>query len=476
MIGKTNALVGGGGPSPSGTIQISSNGIYDVGSYASASVSVPQTSTEPTAVELVNGTISYFSDSTIMSLRSYMFYNCTSLSQCILNSSAYYIESYTFYRCFNLLDLSCLSTGGLTDVGSYAFAWCTNLSTNVSVRSNYNFNIGAYAFANCSNITTVSLYTSAVGNNMVSLSAFCNCSNLSSIYISTSFIGDLQGAFIGTAIPFIDDSINFNPAKNYPASYVIPSMCFASCSQISYVKLQSSQYRIIGMSAFMYNNALRSVYGSNVTNIHNSAFNNCANLVQATFPVATNIGSLTFNNCSSLLSFSCSTLTYMGGSAFYNCGGLKYINTPKVSICYSRTFNGCSNLLYVNCRSVFSINSTAFAGCSALKSYMVVTSSQFRLIGSYNFQQCFYLESFYLFTTSTIAMSNIAAFGMTPLSNSTYLGYYGSIYVRQSLLSSYQTVTNWAAYSDRMVGLTDEQVSAIISAYDAVTYEDVVGE
>lgn len=44
-------------------------------------------------------------------------------------------------------------------------------------------------------------------------------------------------------------------------------------------------------------------------------------------------------------------------------------------------------------------------------------------------------------------------FAYTPMSSSSYLGYFGSIYVPASLLASYKTATYWSQYSSRMVGI-----------------------
>jgi hypothetical protein len=44
-------------------------------------------------------------------------------------------------------------------------------------------------------------------------------------------------------------------------------------------------------------------------------------------------------------------------------------------------------------------------------------------------------------------------FVYTTLSLSSYLGYYGSIYVPASLLASYKTAQYWSQYSSRMVGI-----------------------
>lgn len=47
------------------------------------------------------------------------------------------------------------------------------------------------------------------------------------------------------------------------------------------------------------------------------------------------------------------------------------------------------------------------------------------------------------------------AFSKTPISDSTYLGYYGSIYVPASLVSSYRIASGWSFYSSRITSISD---------------------
>jgi hypothetical protein len=54
---------------------------------------------------------------------------------------------------------------------------------------------------------------------------------------------------------------------------------------------------------------------------------------------------------------------------------------------------------------------------------------------------------------SSIISLGVNVFDSTPMTKTSYLGYYGSIYVPSSLLASYKTATNWATYSSRMVGI-----------------------
>lgn len=105
---------------------------------------------------------------------------------------------------------------------------------------------------------------------------------------------------------------------------------------------------------------------------------------------------------------------------------------------------------YVNDR-VINIGSYAFAYCSSLTtaSFPACTS-----ISAYAFSKCYNLKSLYLTGSSLCNLSNSNAFSSTPIGGySASAGTYGSIYVPASLLTSYQTATNWTYFSSRFVGI-----------------------
>jgi hypothetical protein len=70
------------------------------------------------------------------------------------------------------------------------------------------------------------------------------------------------------------------------------------------------------------------------------------------------------------------------------------------------------------------------------------------------FKNCIYLKSLYLMGSSLCQLYSSNAFASTPIGGySTYTSTYGSIYVPASLLTSYQTATNWTYFSSRFVGI-----------------------
>jgi hypothetical protein len=75
-------------------------------------------------------------------------------------------------------------------------------------------------------------------------------------------------------------------------------------------------------------------------------------------------------------------------------------------------------------------------------------------IGSNAFKECYNLTSLYLTNSVVCTLNNSNAFSSTPIDGySASTGTYGSIYVPASLLTAYQSATNWTYFSSRFVGI-----------------------
>ncbi len=138
------------------------------------------------------------------------------------------------------------------------------------------------------------------------------------------------------------------------------------------------------------------------------AFINCSSLTSVDLPVCTNIGNQAFANCSSLTSVNLPACTNIGGSAFINCSSLTSVDLPV-----------CTN------------------------------------IGSSAFQSCTSLTTIILRCPSVAALKNSRVFYFTPIQQSLYTGAFGSIYVPASLVTSYQTATNWTYFSSRITAIVE---------------------
>ena len=142
------------------------------------------------------------------------------------------------------------------------------------------------------------------------------------------------------------------------------------------------------------------------SHVRTSAFTGCASLSRVSLPAATTIMNYAFESCTSLSQVSLPAATTIGSSAFYSCTSLSRVDLPAAT----------------------TIEGNAFRSCTSL--------SQVYLLGS---RMC--------------SLAASTAFWYTPMSQSSYLGTFGSIYVPASLYSSYIAATNWSIYSSRIVSI-----------------------
>ena len=125
-----------------------------------------------------------------------------------------------------------------------------------------------------------------------------------------------------------------------------------------------------------------------------------------------------------------SRVTAIGRHAFANCSSLTSVNFPNVTTIQSHAFFNCKELNTISFPNAASISGSAFYGCSSLMS-------------------AYFLRSITTYLGSADAFTN------TPMSNSTYTGSFGSIYVPASLVSTYKTKTYWSKYADRITSYVE---------------------
>ena len=215
-------------------------------------------------------------------------------------------------------------------------------------------------------------------------------------------------------------------SASFPACTNICTNVFFKCSNLS--SFSASLCTTIGNFAFGYCTNLSSVDFPECTTIGSYAFSGCTNLSSVDFPECTSIGSITFGKCTSLTNVSLPKCTTMGSYAFSGCTSLTNVNLTKCTITEGYAFYGCTSLTSIN-----------LPAC--------------KTIGQYAFMSCYSLMSLRLGYASLVALSNKNAFMNTPMSNSTYTGVFGSIYVPASLVASYKTAANWSYYSSRITAI-----------------------
>lgn len=384
----------------------------------------------------------------------------------------------------------------ITDMGSYAFAYCDNLkSVSLSTCST----IYQGAFLGCSSLTSISFpncttieseaftscaITTASFSQCLTISAQCfeNCSSLTTIYFP-----------VCTKI----DSLAFGSCKKLTAasfpecSYIGPS-AFRYCSSLANLSFpkctsigESAFYGVqglttvnfplceyIGSGAFIYHHSTTTISFPVCISIGNSAFQENGSLTIADFPECLSVGASAFQWCYSLTTANFPKCTYVGAAAFAGCSSLTTINFASCTKVNWSTFASCTNLTtadfpvcsyidtsgFCNCSELQTIS---FPLCSIINTYAFVSckklaSASFPMcssIGNYAFSNCRSLSALYLMSTSAVSLTGTSVFHNTPMSLSTLIGTFGSIYVPASLLDTYKTKAYWSVYSNRLVGV-----------------------
>ena len=341
--------------------------------------------------------------------------------------------------------------------------------------------IGNRAFLGCSTITSASFSSC----EYVGLNAFLSCSSLKSVDMpSCKFL--LSGAFqyCSNLKSLIMPNIKY-----------IGISAFAGCSQLSYINF--SHCKKVGMYAFSGCRNLSRVNLPACEIVEAGAFGGCSNLSSLDLPncvyyagggstltsinlpkakIITGLGSIKistiyFPEC--IYFVGCQSTSYVqeiylpNAVTVYNCGGninLRKIEIPNCVITANGAFGGCSSLSEIYLQKVYSIGYVTFSGCTNMqRAYF----GNLKMIDSTSvFDRCQALNSLYLFSVNKVTMNYSNNFKDTPMTDSSYLGHYGSIYVPAYLVSEYQADSVWSYFSDRFVGLTDQEMQDIIDHWN----------
>jgi hypothetical protein len=142
----------------------------------------------------------------VISIGSYAFYQCTSLTSISIGSGVTSIETYAFSGCTGLT--SVILPDSVTSIGYSAFWNCTGL-TSIGIGSGVT-SIGAYAFERCTGLTSVTIPASVTG---IGEYGFYNCTGLTRAY------------FLGNA-PEMGDGVFDNCARGFKVQYTAGSTGF----------------------------------------------------------------------------------------------------------------------------------------------------------------------------------------------------------------------------------------------------------
>lgn len=322
---------GGGGVKPSGTLEISENGVFDVYSYASANVNVPTGGFDEMEVtegvyDIVNlnNSASYVKNN-VFDNNSYI--QTVDLPDCtVVNESA-------FYHCSNL---TTVNLPVCSSIGSSAFMNCSNLTTVNLPMCN---SIGSAAFMNCSNLTTVNLPMC----NSTGSAAFRSCYSLSQVnlpMIKTIGLSTFNACSALTSLTLCTDvywTIPFGAR-----TYVGTPITNESGSGSIYVR--SDTYSL------WISSKLWSEYSSKFVSVPVSgpalSFSNGL-LSGTTKAIASNFTSYLSVSKSDITGVSLPECKYLYDETFYNCSSLTQVSLPKCSYIGAGAFGDCLPLMSI---------------------------------------------------------------------------------------------------------------------------------
>ena len=290
---------------------------------------------------------------------------------------------------------------------------------------------------------------------------------------------------------------------------------------------------LFGQSSSAINYYVKKVrFGSSITSISNSAFQNCYSLTSTIIPEdITSIGNKAFYYCYSLTSITIPrSVTSIGTNAFTYCyslasitipRGVTSMNTNAVSGCYSLTsitipssvisigsyvFTSCYSLTNItipegvtsiygafeNCYSLSSITIPssltnipyAFQNCSSLTS--VTIPSSVTSIGINAFSGCFSLTSITIPSSVTSIGGNVfnncysileydfsnhsAVPTLSSTNAFTNINQICKIKVPWDLYSNWKVATNWSTYADYIDGGTPATLNFTVTPSNSIIY------
>ena len=182
-------------------------------------------------------------------------------------------------------------------------------------------------------------------------------------------------------------------------------------------------------------------YSNNRVNaVRDYAFYDCTNLTTVSFPAVTTIGGNAFRYCSNITTASFPAATTIGNYAFAYCTNLTTASFPAATTIGGYAFDDCSNLTIASFPAATAIGNSAFYGCRSLTT---ISFPAAKTIGSSAFRHCTNLKSVFLNSRNVVTLVNSSTFYSTKMSTTGYF------YVPSSVISNYQTATNWTYFSSR---------------------------
>jgi len=269
----------------------------------------------------------------------------------IVPTSVTSIKSYAFYNCSKLTYLTIPSS--VKSIGFCAFNGYFNVDADNSVYSSAEgvlFDKTQKVLYNCPN-SKAGIYVIPASVDTIYCYAFLNCSDLTSVKIQSSVTSICDSSFDGFKGLIIVDEANST---------------YSSVDGVLFNKNQTALYNCPTSKTGNYD------IPSSVVTIRNNAFSNCSNLTSVTIPdKVTSIGSYAFQNCTGLTSVIIpKKVTSIESGTFYNCSKLTSVTIPTtVTRIRFGAFYNCISLRSVTISAkLTTIEDNAFRNCSGLTS------------------------------------------------------------------------------------------------------------
>lgn len=155
---------------------------------------------------------------------------------------------------------------------------------------------------------------------------------------------------------------------------------------------------------------------------------------------ASDIVSYGFTGSAAITSFVADSVTILRQSILADCSNVESISFASATTCNgTQQFNNCAKLTSVNLPNLTATNNQMLQTCTSLE--FIDFPKLTALNRSGVFRNCYKLQTVVLRHTSVVPINN-DTFANTPFAG--YNGLSGTVYVPQSLISSYQTAANWS--------------------------------
>ena len=376
---KIGEISGGGGVNPSGTLEISENGVYDVYSYASASVDVhPSASLSETYISNGNYNITGEFNGGVITVDVPAPEFVTETLSVSVNNTYYPGEGVNGFSQV-VVDVP-QSVTGYTEKDVTEGIQIVNLSNSASF-------VAEKVFYENNQLQTVYLPNCVTVNDW----AFNGCINLTSVSLPncTTFSGSTQFYYDQSLsqiyVPLLKNVPKdaFGECYNLksidlPEATYIGSSAFFKCSSLSQINIP--KVSVISEYAFSGCNSLKSIYAPECISFSGGLqFNMCTELETVDFPILYSMSDYTFNSCHKLVSVSMPFLYFLSNGNFQNCSALSELNLPLLLSFFSdNNFNNCSSLEKISlplCYNFgyYSYYRNQFNNCSSLKEVTIGT-------------------------------------------------------------------------------------------------------